>query len=52
VLGFLIALAFRPHGWTVFIGLLAFQIVMVATVAPALRHVIRPSHGTTAGAAT
>jgi hypothetical protein len=53
VLGFLIALAFRPLGWTVFLGLLAFQVVMVATVAPALRHVIRPSHGgPTAGAAT
>jgi hypothetical protein len=52
LLGFLIALAFRPLGWTVFLGLLVFQVVMVATVAPALRHVIRPSHGPTAGAAT
>jgi hypothetical protein len=52
VLGFLIALAFRPTGWTVFLGLLAFQVVMVATVAPALRHVIRPSHTPSAGAAT
>jgi hypothetical protein len=51
LLGFLIALAFQPLGWTVFLGLLAFQIVMVATVMPALRHVIRPSH-TPTGAAT
>jgi hypothetical protein len=42
VLGFLIALAYRPLGWTVFLGLLVFQIVMVATVAPPLRRVIAP----------
>ena len=42
VMGFLIALAYRPLGWTVFLGLLGFQIVMVAMVAPALRKVIRP----------
>jgi hypothetical protein len=42
VMAFLIALAYRPLGWTVFLGLLVFQIVMIAMVAPALRRVIRP----------
>jgi hypothetical protein len=42
LLGFLIALAYRPLGWTVFLGLLVFQIVMVAMVAPPLKRVIRP----------
>lgn len=42
LLGFLIALAYRPLGWTVFLGLLAFQIVMVAMVAPPLRRVVSP----------
>ena len=41
LLGFLIALAYRPLGWTVFVGLLVFQIVMVATVAPPLKRVIK-----------
>jgi hypothetical protein len=40
LLGFLIALAYRPLGWTVFLGLLVFQVVMVATVAPPLKRVI------------
>lgn len=58
VLGFLIALAYRPLGWTVFLGLLAFQIIMVAAVAPPLKRVIRapldvvPSPRETAGAAS
>ncbi|HEU5035055.1 MAG TPA: hypothetical protein VFT62_09910 [Mycobacteriales bacterium] len=42
LLGFLIALAYRPLGWTVFLGLLVFQIVMIAMVAPPLRRVIAP----------
>ena len=42
VMGFLVALAYRPLGWTVFLGLLAFQVVMMAMVAPALKRVIRP----------
>lgn len=42
LLAFLVALAYRPVGWTVFVGLLVFQVVMVATVVPPLRRVIRP----------
>jgi hypothetical protein len=41
LISFLVALAYRPLGWTVFLGLLVFQVVMVATVAPPLRRVIR-----------
>jgi hypothetical protein len=43
LLGLLIALAYRPLGWTVFLGLVAFQIVMVATILPPLRRVISPA---------
>jgi hypothetical protein len=42
LLGFLIALAYRPLGWTVFVGLLAFQVVLIAMMAPPLWRVIRP----------
>ena len=42
LLGFLIALAYRPLGWTVFLGLVLFQIVMVLTVGPALRRILSP----------
>lgn len=38
--GFLIALAYRPLGWTVFIGLVAFQLLLMAVVLPSLRRVI------------
>ena len=41
LISFLVALAYRPLGWTVFLGLLVFQVVMVATVAPPPRRVIR-----------
>lgn len=38
----LIAIGFRPHGWTVVIGLAAFQLLLVAnTVGPLLREVRR-----------
>jgi hypothetical protein len=42
LLAFLIALAYRPVGWTVFLGLLAFQVLLVAIMAPSLKRVIRP----------
>lgn len=42
VLSFLIALAYRPLGWTVFLGLLAFQVLMIGSVVGPLRRVIRP----------
>jgi hypothetical protein len=40
VLAFLIALAYRPLGWTVFLGLVVFQIVMVVMVLPPLKKVV------------
>ena len=43
VLAFLIALAYRPLGWTVFLGLVIFQVVMVVSVLPALKRIVRPS---------
>lgn len=42
LIAFLVALAYRPVGWTVFVGLVLFQVMMVLTVAPPLRRVIRP----------
>ena len=42
LIAFLVALAYRPMGWTVFVGLMVFQLVMVLMVAPRLRRVIRP----------
>lgn len=42
LIAFLVALAYRPMGWTVFVGLVVFQMVMVVMVAPPLRRVIRP----------
>jgi hypothetical protein len=42
VFAFLVALAYRPLGWTVFVGLVVFQILMVSTVLRPLRRVIRP----------
>lgn len=42
LIAFLVALAYRPMGWTVFLGLVGFQIMMIVTVAPPLRRVIRP----------
>ena len=40
LIGALVALAYRPLGWTVFLGLLAFQLVLMAVVMPSLRRVI------------
>jgi hypothetical protein len=42
VLAFLVALAYRPLGWTVFLGLVIFQVVMVVAVLPPLKQVVRP----------
>lgn len=41
LIAFLVALAYRPLGWTVFLGLVLFQMVMILTVAPPLRRVMR-----------
>jgi len=42
LIAFLVALAYRPLGWTVFLGLLAFQILLMAVLAGPLRKVVRP----------
>jgi hypothetical protein len=41
LVAFLVALAYRPLGWTVFIGLLVFQVVLMASVAKPLSRVVR-----------
>jgi len=41
VIAFLVALAYRPLGWTVFIGLLVFQVVLMAALAKPLSRVVR-----------
>jgi hypothetical protein len=43
LIAFLVALAYRPLGWTVFVGLVVFQVVMVVTIRPPLRRVIAPA---------
>jgi hypothetical protein len=42
LIAFLVALAYRPLGWTVFIGLLVFQLVLMVMLASPLRKVVRP----------
>src|SRR4051795_9429908 len=42
LIAFLVALAYRPLGWTVFIGLLVFQVLLMAMLARPLRKVVRP----------
>ena len=42
LLAFLIALAYRPLGWTVFLGLVVFQVVMVVAVLPPLKRIVAP----------
>ena len=42
LIAFLVALAYRPLGWTVFVGLLAFQVLLMAMLAAPLRKVVRP----------
>ena len=42
VFAFLVALAYRPLGWTVFLGLLVFQAMLMALLANPLRKVVRP----------
>lgn len=37
-----VAVLYRPLGWTVFLGLLVFQLVLVASLAGPLRRVIQP----------
>jgi hypothetical protein len=39
LIGILVAIAFQPLGWTVFLGLLAFQLLLMAVVLPSLRKV-------------
>jgi len=42
LVAFLVALAYRPLGWTVFIGLLVFQLLLMVLLAAPLRKVVRP----------
>jgi hypothetical protein len=42
VLAFLVAVAYRPLGWTVVLGLVLFQLLMLATVIGPLRRVVTP----------
>jgi hypothetical protein len=42
VFAFLVALAYRPLGWTVFLGLVVFQVVMVVAVLPPLKRIVAP----------
>ena len=41
LIAFLVALAYRPLGWTVFIGLLVFQLLLMAMLASPLAKVVR-----------
>ncbi|HET6865656.1 MAG TPA: hypothetical protein VFH80_07020 [Solirubrobacteraceae bacterium] len=52
ILAFLIALAYRPLGWTVFLGLVVFQVVMVVAVLPPLKRIVRPTTPTVPGVHT
>jgi hypothetical protein len=42
VFAFLVALAYRPLGWTVFIGLLIFQVLLMSVIARPLTRIVRP----------
>jgi hypothetical protein len=42
IIAFLVALAYRPLGWTVFLGLLVFQVLLMVMLAAPLRRVVRP----------
>jgi hypothetical protein len=42
LIAFLVALAYRPLGWTVFLGLLSFQVLLMTLLAVPLRKVVRP----------
>src|SRR4051794_26764467 len=42
LIAFLVALAYRPLGWTVFVGLLVFQLLLMGMLAAPLRKVVRP----------
>jgi hypothetical protein len=42
LIAFLVAVAYRPLGWTVFLGLLVFQVLLMALLASPLRKVVRP----------
>jgi hypothetical protein len=42
LIAFLVAVAYRPLGWTVFVGLLIFQVLLMAVLAAPLRKVVRP----------
>jgi hypothetical protein len=41
LIAFLVALAYRPLGWTVFVGLLVFQVLLMGMLANPLRKVVR-----------
>jgi hypothetical protein len=41
MIAFLVALAYRPLGWTVFIGLLVFQLLLMTMLAAPLSKVVR-----------
>jgi len=42
LIAFLVALAYRPLGWTVFLGLMVFQLLLLVLLAAPLRKVVRP----------
>lgn len=42
LLAFLVAIAYRPLGWTVFLGLLAFQVLLMLMLFRPLKKVVRP----------
>jgi hypothetical protein len=42
VFAFLVAFAYRPLGWTVFIGLLVFQVLLMSVIAKPLTRIVRP----------
>jgi len=42
LIAFLVALAYRPLGWTVFVGLVVFQLLLMVLLAAPLRKVVRP----------
>jgi len=42
LIAFLVALAYRPLGWTVFLGLLVFQLLLMGMLAAPLSKVVRP----------
>jgi hypothetical protein len=42
LIAFLVAVAYRPLGWTVFVGLLAFQLLLMVSLFRPLKKVVHP----------